>query len=750
MYPSLTIANHWPVLAIAVGMLLLQSSYVIGAGDKSVAFRNDAHWAARFNPQRSTLDLEHTPTRARIAGTLSFIRHGEEGPETWSVVASRDSVEQRLALLDTQGNVQGYASVSGSGDELRIHVAHRSAQNYPGELVFRGVATLGKQTFACRTRAPDTTRVVQMAAGPADSRLNDSLFDIPTDTAVRLGGQRVRIKTQAPLVVTPKFDVEMAATIHDAAHSSLVFDVMRDYYRSRYVPYYTPVDKERCPSPPTGWMSWNVYFDTADEEDNLAEARIGKQYLQPFGMEIWHIESWQDNSDKLPVSKFHNLTLRPNPRQFAHGMKWLADEIRKFGFKPGIWTVPFGTGDSAFYEEHKAWFLHHPDGTPMRNWNGLYVLDPSQEVVRRHMEDTHRVMSKEWGYEYFKIDGMSGRHHSYSAHFYERDEVRAAFKQECEDPFRLCVEALRRGIGADRIWLACQGHYTGPEARYADAGRLGADIVHAPKPPNWHNYLNQARCTLNQLFVNNIVWYGDPDTLLVGQGLPMDMVRLATTVVGLPGQMMFAGDRLGELPPERMRLLQQVLPVCDVRPLDLFPIYEMLPVWDLKVRRPFADWDVVSLFNWDEEAEEFGLAFAELGLRPDREYLVYDFWNQAFRGRHRERYISAVPGSGNVLLAVHPAQHRPQFLSTDRHITQGAVSVEDVSWDGAKKALTCRVRLVGTFPSKLVFFAPEPYELKTLHTDDAEVVSHETLPDRTIVATVRRDETGTAFLHLRF
>ena len=85
------------------------------------------------------------------------------------------------------------------------------------------------------------------------------------------------------------------------------------------------------------------------------------------------------------------------------------DRIRELGFRPGIWTVPFGTGDGRFYQAHKSWFLHDAKGEPMHNWCGLYVLDPSQEAVRRHMEETHRTMSEEWGYEYFKIDGMSGR-----------------------------------------------------------------------------------------------------------------------------------------------------------------------------------------------------------------------------------------------------------------------------------------------------------------------------------------------------
>jgi len=59
-------------------------------------------------------------------------------------------------------------------------------------------------------------------------------------------------------------------------------------------------------------MSWNAYFDSAGEEENLAEARIAAKWLKPFGLEFWEIESWQENSDVLPVSRFYNLTLRPH------------------------------------------------------------------------------------------------------------------------------------------------------------------------------------------------------------------------------------------------------------------------------------------------------------------------------------------------------------------------------------------------------------------------------------------------------
>jgi len=711
---------------------------------------NAGEWQVMLDTDKSLLSLKHSLSGASVDGELSFEAEIQGKLKQWKIVAARDSVANRPVLLDSDGNVQGYLLFTGSGDTMQVSVIHRAAQAYKGMLSFKGIARLGSQTFSCRTRPDSTSRVVQMATGLADSRLNDSLFDIPSDTALRMSGRTVLITARRQNADNPEFDLTMTAIPQDVAQSSLIFQAKRNYYRSQYVPYYKPIDKKRCPSPPTGWMSWNAYFDTAGEKENLDEARIGAKQLKPFGMEIWHIESWQDNSDKLPVAKFHNLTLRPDPKKFPSGMKWLADRITELGFIPGIWTVPFGTGDEKFYEAHREWFLHGPDGKPMKNWNGYYVIDPSQKAVRKHMEETHRIMSKEWGYKYFKIDGMSGRGPGYSAHFFERDNVRAAFKDKSEDPFRLCIEALRSGIGPDRIWLACQGHYSGPEIGQADAGRIGADIVHPGKDPHWNNYSNQASTTINQMFVNNIVWYNDPDTLMVGVA-PMNVARVATAVVGLPGQMMFAGDKLAGLSAERMRLLQQCLPVCDVKPLDLFPIFQMLPVWDLKIQRPFGSWDVVSLFNWNETTADIGFSFDELGLPKDGEYLVYDFWNHKLFGVVRGQFSRSIEGHSNMLLAIHPALSRPQLLSTDRHITQGAVELENVAWDETGKVLSGIVRLVGGYPTELVFNIPKGYELVKAAADGVEQVkSGVNSADGTLCLTLKQSASGSAKWRLEF
>ena len=104
------------------------------------------------------------------------------------------------------------------------------------------------------------------------------------------------------------------------------------------------------------------------------------------------------------------------------------------------------------------------------------------------------------------------------------------------------------GIGDNRLFRACQGHFTGAEAAYADASRTGADIVHPNQPVKWPNILLQARCTVNQIFAHANVFWSDPDCLLVNQAaLEREQAQVETTVVALPGQQTFAGDKLAEL-----------------------------------------------------------------------------------------------------------------------------------------------------------------------------------------------------------
>jgi hypothetical protein len=668
------------------------------------------NWRIEFNAQDSRLCLQHGDSGASMSGSLSMIVNGKN----WRIGDSRDGVPERLAILDDKQSVQGYIVLVGEGSRLELRVLHRTAQSFAGRLQFQGELSL-PGAYACRTQAPAKITMLQMASGPADSPLNDSLYAPASDQCLRLrSAESIKLQRRDEGV----YALDFSLRIEDPAAAALEIIAEKDYYRQRYVPYFTPLDRKRCPSPPTGWMSWNVYFDQAGAKENLDEARIGAEKLQPFGMEYWSIESWQGDSDKLPVAHFDNLSLKAHKTQFPESMKKLSADIRELGFRPGIWTAPFGTGSKEFYEAHKSWFLHNAAGEPISCWNGRYTLDPSQPEVIDYLREMHRIMAEEWDYDFFKIDGMSGRSRGYCAHLFEDEELRARFKDpSCPNPFDRCAQAFREGIGPERIFLACQGHSSGPEAAYADASRIGGDIVHPNQPSNWQNILSQARATVNQLFTHGIVFYMDPDTLLVGTYRSLDEAQVTATIVALPGQVMFAGDKLAELPPERMRILQQSLPVCDVMPMDLYPIFELPPLWNLKVKRPYGQWDLVALFNWGDEECELSCDFAELGLSPDKSYAVYEFWTQSFCDIYNGDCSVPVPAHGVRLLAIHEELSRPQFLTSNRHITQGAVDLLDLRWDEEEGELQGRLRLVGGYPSTLRFLIPEPYSVTGVSAD---------------------------------
>ena len=692
--------------------------------------------ASAFDEEASTLCI--TAPSFKIDAHLSFVSEGVR----WTLSQSRDGVPDRFALVDPSGNVQGYWVVNAEGKRIEILFYHRSAQNFEGVFSLEGKVTFKKDAFACRAQADGTERVLNLSNGIVDNRHNDSLFAPQDDILLSFSAAKLEIVSEGDGL----FGLKMSGRIHSSAESTFVITLTEDWFKKRYMPYYKALSLKPEHKVPTGWMSWNTYFDTATAEDNLSEARIGKRYLQPFGCDIWHIESWQGNSDKLPVSGFYNLNLEVNEKQFPKGMKQLADDIRALGFIPGIWIAPFGTGSDEFYNAHKDWFLHDKAGKPISCWNGRYTLDPTVAEAREHIKKIHRTAAREWGYRYFKIDGMSGRNQGYCAHLYERPEIRACFHDpSCPNPFELCVKAIREGIGEDSYLLACQGHSTGPESTYADASRLGADIVHPNKPVVWPNVMNQARCFLNQAFAHNITMICDPDTLLV-KDLPTEEARVSATIIALPGQLTFFGDKLAGLDMDKMKILQQTLPAIRVRPVSLYPYFDMLPVWNLAVNNAkMPEYPVVALFNWSDKDAVISVTAEELGIDPAPRD-TYEFWTGAVGSMEVGVLRAPVPARGVRVFSLHKKQELPQWIGSDRHVSMNALEISDYRWEN--DTLSMDVSLVGGFPMTQHFKIPDKVRLNKVRCAGARV--EKTVDNGHLSVTLYSQTTRTVRLELLF
>jgi hypothetical protein len=82
------------------------------------------------------------------------------------------------------------------------------------------------------------------------------------------------------------------------------------------------------------------------------------------------------------------------------------------------------------------------------------------------------------------------------------------------------------------------------------------------------------------------------------------------------------------------------------------------------------------------------LNFRELGLDTSKTYTVYDFWNKKYRGTAQKSFACGAPGTHDVqLFALRELRPYPWIISTNRHISQGGIDLDSVTWDEHAKAL---------------------------------------------------------------
>ncbi len=609
----------------------------------------------------------------------------------------------RKAFVDNRGCVRGYLSERRDNGRLSLY-AHQvgsggSIPSLYGEFQLDLDVVCDADAIPCRVKEPRGNRVVSFGTPLADSALNDAIFLRERDTLVRFSSDGgVSVKTES----SGRFHVRL----YGSNDVEVAVSVTPDYFKKRNMPHYKAINRVRAPHAPTGWMAWNIYFDQATAEDNLREARAAAKLLKPYGLEIWSIESWQGNSDVLPVANFHHLDLSCNEKQFPQGMKAVADEIRSLGFKPGLWIVPWGTGDKAFYEAHKRWFVHDQKGNPVSFWPGRYILDYTNDDVVDHVRKMIRTYVQDWGYEFFKIDGMGAGLGWPSLGLMRPDLKSNMAKSDMIDPVYRFTHMFREAMGEKSYFLACGAAATAPGIEDCDATRIGGDIVSPNQPVDWEHIKHQAAMTLRRNYHNNIVAWNDPDTLMVDpKALTLEEARVTTTVVGLPGGVMFAGDKIAELPQERLALVRQDLPVADTRPMDLYPIPELKDIWNLAVKTPYQAWNTVALFNWDDTEKEVGFSFDEIGLDPTKEYAVYETWTETWQGFRRSRFSMRIPPHAVRLLTVHPKSDKPILLSSDRHITRGYEDVLDCRVEGDKVYL--KVKCVAGHVTSVRLLSPD-------------------------------------------
>ncbi|MDD3154652.1 MAG: hypothetical protein PHS41_07270, partial [Victivallaceae bacterium] len=142
----------------------------------------------------------------------------------------------------------------------------------------------------------------------------------------------------------------------------------------------------------------------------------------------------------------------------------------------------------------------------------------------------------------------------------------------------------------------------------------------------------------------------------------------------------------------------------------------------LAIHRPFAQWSVVGVINLEDEAISRVIQLGgdlQLPTGEDCFYAVFDYWNLSYLGICSEKLVlDLAPCDTRVLrLTALPKRQRGEaegalWLSSSRHITQGAVEMQELDEDVAVKTLSGRTVCVAGEELKLYFLLPEGTQLQ--------------------------------------
>ena len=202
-------------------------------------------WKVSFADEGARLALSHKEGNAELFGRLSFTGPaavtgagmGADGSTArWRVASSRDGFPNRLALVDTRDNVNGYITFQPDGDGVSMLVYHRTAFAYAGTLAFQGEVRYRDDAYPCSVTPKKGDRVLSVKSGPAVSLGDDALFSPSADEALALKGMKLKLESG-------KLSASAELRIDDATQNAFSLKIVKDWYKSRWVPNWRAPDR---------------------------------------------------------------------------------------------------------------------------------------------------------------------------------------------------------------------------------------------------------------------------------------------------------------------------------------------------------------------------------------------------------------------------------------------------------------------------------------------------------------------------
>jgi hypothetical protein len=488
-----------------------------------------------------------------------------------------------------------------------------------------------------------------------------------------------------------------------------------------------------------GWEGWSYYRKYVTEDEVIKNMDAIKE----LGIPIEYIRlnsGWENIEDWLLGANF----------RFPHGLKWLADEIRKRGFKPSIWINPFITfTESKLSKQHPEYMVRDKNGKLLEAHKHnlgiyeasgaptlpVYTIDYTIPGARENLRNAIHTLAHEWGWKYLKIDGP------WRDIYYEKVP-----RGPLSDPtvttignFTIAYKIIREVLGeGDDVNIFGCGGYFGPSYGNANSHAVSQDWS-----PNWKTELSHMLssnlsiypwpCTDYNFRSGYIISY-KPSPLfekwILQEEISDGVTRINYTTLALEQKkLMSLYGKVHSLSAEDEKRLHQYLPTYSGETKIVDGLPEYLPILsregsrEKKITCSWGEWSILGLLNHSPEKEaEISLPINSLSVpQGSRYYNVFDFWREKYFGKFEREIKVKVPPADALMLTIRPVSGHPEILSTNMHYTQGAVELKDVTWDDRDMKLHFSSDFDYQIDVKIFIYVPENYiisDIKSSGVDD--------------------------------
>ncbi len=504
-------------------------------------------------------------------------------------------------------------------------------------------------------------------------------------------------------------------------------NLIADYYKIKLHPQ------------PAGYCTWySNQFGRAGQEQSTREfIDMAAEQLAPFGFTVFQIDDgWQKGGSRNGPNK--NFTQHNPQGPYPSGMKATADYIKSKGFTAGLWLMASsGNWNDPYYADKQDWFVkgavNYPApgqentrrfkqtisiGKPYDTFWGGTCFDFTNPVVQNYVKNEFDQISNNWGYKYFKMDGLwtaMGVMQNYINDGYSADDIGDQIFKDMSKPqveiFRDALKLYRAGAGEDSFFLGCciaqNMRSMGASYGLLDAVRIGPD-----NGANWGGICRGPVRGTARYFYNGRVWYNDPDPVYVRDGVPLCQSRLICTWAAISGQLYLFSDWLPTLSEQRVDLLKRTMAphrCYNARPVDLFES-ELANIWNLTDGK----YTILGLFNWNAKDKlTLNKPVEKFDLDADSTYVGYDFWSNSFIVPFKGSFTTEISPASCRAISLRKMESNPVLVSTSRHVCSPLFDVQNEAWDNQQLVLSGTSMVVGN----------DAYELRIISSNGLKLAA---------------------------